>query len=105
MSELRVTDVPEDEDLLNIGIWEEGGTKQWCKLDLAGPDDFDALLGGMDGENRCIHEPCTDVVGDTRFHPLGVAKAFYTAHHAVLPDTEYGNTRDSFNLGGDRPSC
>jgi len=101
MSELRVTDVPEDEDLLNIGIWEEGGTKQWCKLDLAGPDDFDALLGGMDEEGRCIHEPCTDVISDTRFHPLGVAKAFYTAHHAVLPDTEYGTTFLFWGFWGD----
>lgn len=28
-----MTDIPEDEDLLNVGIWEEGGTKLWCKLD------------------------------------------------------------------------
>jgi hypothetical protein len=28
MTALRVTDVPEDEDVLNIGVWEEGGTKQ-----------------------------------------------------------------------------
>ena len=31
MSALRIVIVPEDEDLLNIGLWEEGGTKQ-CVL-------------------------------------------------------------------------
>jgi len=43
MRALRVVNVPEDEDLLNVGTWEEGGTKQWCKLDLPGPGDFEAL--------------------------------------------------------------
>ena len=47
------------------------------------------------------HEPCTDVISDTRFHPLGVAKAFYTAHHAVLPDTEYGTTFLFWGFWGD----
>lgn len=53
MTALRITDVPEDEDLLNIGIWEEGGEKQWCKIDQVGVDEFDALLGGMDSTGAC----------------------------------------------------
>lgn len=81
--------VPEDEDLLNIGIWEEGGTKQWCKIDQVGVDEFDALLGGMDENNKCkAGHKCGDIVADRRFHPLGVAKAFFTAHHAVDPVSE-----------------
>jgi len=84
MSALRVTDIPEDEDLLNVATWEEGGTKQWCKLDLPGPDDFAALLHAEPGAKRCTWS-CGDISPDRRFHPRGAAKAFYTAHHAVDP--------------------
>jgi len=79
MQALRVTDVPEDEDLLNIATWEEGGTKQWCKFDLPGPGDFFQLL------DACALG-CSDISGDPRWHPAGVAKVFYTAHHAVDPE-------------------
>jgi len=89
MSELRITDVPEDEDLLNIGTWEEGGTKQWCKIDQVAPGEFDALVGGADAQGNCKEGwRCHDIIADAKFHPIGVAKAFYTAHHAVLPDDE-----------------
>eukprot|EP00419_Tripos_fusus_P040274 CAMPEP_0172791856 /NCGR_PEP_ID=MMETSP1074-20121228/208679_1 /TAXON_ID=2916 /ORGANISM="Ceratium fusus, Strain PA161109" /LENGTH=583 /DNA_ID=CAMNT_0013628919 /DNA_START=62 /DNA_END=1813 /DNA_ORIENTATION=+ len=84
MSALRVTDIPEDEDLLNVGTWEEGGTKQWCKIDLPGPDDFNALLHTDPGAKRCTWS-CGNVSPDRRFHPQGAAKVFYTAHHAVDP--------------------
>lgn len=86
MTALRITDVPEDEDLLNIGIWEEGGEKQWCKIDQVGVDEFDALLGGMDSTGACRKGwKCSNIIADPRFHPAGVAKAFFTAHHAVDP--------------------
>lgn len=73
---LRVMDVPEDEDLLNLGLWEEGGTKQWCKFDTPGVDDFAGLL----------HSNANDIAPDPRFYPDGAAIVFYTAHHAVDPD-------------------
>jgi len=88
MSALRIVDVPEDEDLLNIGTWEDGGTKQWCKLDLPGPGDFSALLrstGAVADGSRCNGGACGDITSDGRWHPQGVAKVFYTAHHAVDP--------------------
>jgi len=83
MQALRVVNVPEDEDLLNIGTWEDGGTKQWCKLDLPGPGDFEALLRSKAGGG--CRAGCGDITSDRRWHPNAVAKAFYTAHHAVEP--------------------
>lgn len=85
MSPLRVVNIPEDEDLLNVGTWEEGGTKQWCKLDLPGPGDFEALLNGRADSRNCKHWSCGNIPGDPRWHPKGAAKVFYTAHHAVDP--------------------
>merc|ERR1712151_169930 len=76
-------DVPEDEDLLNVATWEEGGRKQWCKLDLPGPEDFEPFLRTPPGEENC--KGCGDIMSDSRFHPSGVAKVYYTAHHAVDP--------------------
>jgi len=88
MEALKIMDVAEDEDLLNIATWEEKGTKQWCKLDLPGPGDFSALLKsttGNDNGARCNGGACGDITSDRRWHPAGVAKVFYTAHHAVDP--------------------
>mmetsp|Transcript_107544 Transcript_107544/g.343037 ORF Transcript_107544/g.343037 Transcript_107544/m.343037 type:complete len:760 (+) Transcript_107544:87-2366(+) len=87
---LRVIDVKEDEDLLNVGTWEEGGTKQWCKFDMTDPTEFDTLFKKQSSDNagnkKCIAGMCGDVTGDKRYHKQGVAKVFYTAHHAVDPD-------------------
>eukprot|EP00913_Durusdinium_trenchii_P027728 g26001.t1 len=30
---LRIADIPEDEDMLNVAAWEDKVTKQWCKFD------------------------------------------------------------------------
>lgn len=84
MSALRVIEIPEDEDLLNVGTWEERGTKQWCKYDLPGPSDFEAVLHADSSSRKCI-STCGDISPDPRFHPRAAAKAFYTAHHAVDP--------------------
>lgn len=76
-SALRVLDVPEDEDLLNAGLWEDGATKQWCKFETPDPSDFETLLEGrLDG----------GVVADKRFYPDGAPLVFYTAHHTVDPE-------------------
>jgi len=85
MPALRVTDVSEDEDLLNVGTWEEGGRKQWCKFDMPDPTEFDTLLAAGPQQATCFAGMCGDIQGDPRFNPHGVAKVFYTAHHAVDP--------------------
>lgn len=82
--DLRITDVPTDEDLINLAIWEEHGTKQWCKFDLPDPAEFETLLGGKHDGNRCVDQ-CNDMPGDSRFHKSGVPKVFYTACSAVNP--------------------
>jgi len=84
MVELRITDIPEDEDLMNVGIWEEGGTKQWCKIDQVDPSDFASRLGSFEN-NMCSSYHCGDVSSDRKWHPNGVPKVFYEAHHAVNP--------------------
>jgi len=84
MPALRVLDVIEDEDLLNIATWEEGGTKQWCKYDLPDPSEFQALLSAT-GAQACYAPFCGDIPGDPRSHPHDIAKLFLTAHHAVTP--------------------
>lgn len=85
---LRVIDVTEDEDLLNVGTWEEGGIKQWCKFDIPDPTEFEVIMGkrGHDAQGEtCLTGHCGDITRDDRYHKKGIAKAFYTAHHAVEP--------------------
>jgi len=86
MPPLRVTSVTEDEDLLNAGTWEEEGFKQWCKFDLPDPSEFRTLLDSPAAALKCQGHGCGDIQGDPRFNAGGVAKVFYTAHHAVDPD-------------------
>jgi len=98
LNPLRVTDIGEDEDLLNVATWEEGGTKTWCKFDLPDPTEADTWLFNQSREFNlppsstekrrqvCTKGLCGNIEGDPRFHPKGVAKAFYTVHHAVNPD-------------------
>lgn len=87
MPALRVLDVKEDEDMLNVGTWEEGGTKQWCKFDLADPVEFETILRAGANQSSCPKgATCNNVVSDTSFNPIGIAKVFYTAHHAVQPN-------------------
>jgi len=86
---LRVIDVKEDEDLLNVGTWEDGGTKQWCKFDLPDPTEFQTVIKEQPlqrgGQRTCKQGMCGDIGGDPKWHKEGVAKVFYTAHHAVDP--------------------
>lgn len=87
---LQVREVLEDEDLLNVATWEEQGTKQWCKFDLPDPSEFETVfLHVKKGSSRrtCTKgDMCDDIGADGRWHPNGVAKMFFTAHHAVNPN-------------------
>jgi len=85
MPALRVLDVKEDEDLLNVATWEEGGTKQWCKYDLPDPVEFQVLLATKGDFKSCNVPFCGDIPGDPLSHPHDIAKLFLTAHHAVVP--------------------
>eukprot|EP00933_Yihiella_yeosuensis_P077086 TRINITY_DN87207_c0_g1_i1.p1 TRINITY_DN87207_c0_g1~~TRINITY_DN87207_c0_g1_i1.p1 ORF type:complete len:157 (-),score=22.16 TRINITY_DN87207_c0_g1_i1:67-537(-) len=85
---LRVLDIPEDEDLLNVGLWEEKATKQWCKFDIVAPDEFNSLLQWKPEQAKnCLYGTgCFNIMGEHRFYTHGgAAKLFYTAHHAVDP--------------------
>lgn len=93
MVALRIVNIPEDEDMFNVATWEEGGTKQWCKFDLPGPEDFWAFISAKastapDGTQQFhCQRDCGDITHDPRYHKIGVPKVFYTAHHAVDPPT------------------
>lgn len=82
---LRVLDIPEDEDLLNVALWEEKATKQWCKFDITDPTEFTSLFDWKPKNgNKCFG--CANIMSDKRFYKHGgAAKLFYTAHHAVVP--------------------
>lgn len=85
---LRVVEIPEDEDLLNVGLWEEKATKQWCKFDITDPLEFHFLFEWKTKYgNRCSMggHGCANISPDRRFYKHGAAKLFYTAHHAVEP--------------------
>jgi len=94
---LRVTDVPEDEDLLNVALWEEKASKQWCKYDIADPKEFQAMFDWKPehGNNCTSNLDCDNIFGDARFYRHGgAAKLFYSAHHAVLPDQTKNAVRE-----------
>ncbi|CAJ1399474.1 unnamed protein product [Effrenium voratum] len=85
---LRVGDVMEDEDLLNVALWEERANKQWCKFDVPATVEFESLLSWKSSDgHRCIHGiGCENIGGDKRWYLNGVPKVYWTAHHAVEPD-------------------
>jgi len=84
---LRVGEINEDEDLLNVGLWEERATKQWCKIDVPATVEFESLLSWKASHgNRCLDGiGCTNIGGDLRWFKKGVPKVYWTAHHAVDP--------------------
>lgn len=83
---LRVADIPEDEDLLNVGAWEEKLTKQWCKYDNDYAEFTDMLSYTPSSGSTCFGSMgCTNIAPDPKFYPVGAAKAFYTAHNCKNP--------------------
>jgi len=80
---LRLGDVSGDEDLLNVAIWEEGGTKQWCKFDIPDPGEYESMLTAI---GKKCKQKCEDIDADPRFQPEAIPKVYYTASHAVDPE-------------------
>jgi len=72
----------EDEDILNVALWAENVTKQWCKFDIPTPDDFEMFLrqpavpGSLEGT-------------DSKWYPQGIPYVFFTAHAAKDPEYSY----------------
>lgn len=64
----------EDEDVLNVALWAENATKQWCKYDIPTVEMFDMFLDhGKEHGN---------MLADSKFYPKGVPLVFFTAHGA-----------------------
>mmetsp|Transcript_71220 Transcript_71220/g.180303 ORF Transcript_71220/g.180303 Transcript_71220/m.180303 type:complete len:468 (-) Transcript_71220:26-1429(-) len=73
--------VPEDEDALNVGLWDVGATKQWCKFDVPWPSLFETYAR-LDADNL---EGCCNYKDD-KWYPEGVPLMFFTAHAAKDTD-------------------
>ncbi|CAJ1361150.1 unnamed protein product [Effrenium voratum] len=82
LADLAVAEIPEDEDLLNVGTWEEKGTKQWCKFDNDYHEFADMLSWQPENGD---HTTTGDIASDPKFYPQGAAKAFFTAHNCKDP--------------------
>merc|ERR1719394_862402 len=70
----------EDEDLLNIALWAENVTKQWCKFDIPGNGNFKMLL----------QHSKTPVFEDSKWFPRGIPLVFLTSHDAKDPGDSVG---------------
>lgn len=82
---IAVAEIPEDEDMLNVGAWEDKATKQWCKYDND-RTEFQEMLRWEPGGDACSEGTgCSNIMADNRFYPKGAAKAFFTAHNAKDP--------------------
>merc|ERR1719399_1385831 len=71
----------EDEDVLNVGLWAEGVSKQWCKFDITSPSDFEGMYMVQKMERPLFQ--------DSKYYPKGIAYIFYTAHDAKDPKVSY----------------
>merc|ERR1711924_367013 len=84
-SGIAVSEIPEDEDMLNVGAGEDKATKQWCKYDND-RTEFQEMLRWEPGGTACPEGTgCSNIMADNRFYPKGAAKAFFTAHNAKDP--------------------
>lgn len=86
MGALRVADIPEDEDMLNVAAWEDKVTKQWCKFDNDRTEFEEMIRWNPGNANKCPSGTgCSNIMADMRFYPKGAAKAHFTAHNAKDP--------------------
>mmetsp|Transcript_109861 Transcript_109861/g.342428 ORF Transcript_109861/g.342428 Transcript_109861/m.342428 type:complete len:488 (+) Transcript_109861:81-1544(+) len=84
----------EDEDLLNMALWDANATKQWCKYDTPSPGDFRLYLSQQVQER-------TKVMPDSKWFPNGIAYIFFTAHDAKKPRESYQLLRQLWSLDDD----
>mmetsp|Transcript_86156 Transcript_86156/g.216825 ORF Transcript_86156/g.216825 Transcript_86156/m.216825 type:complete len:303 (+) Transcript_86156:153-1061(+) len=70
----------EDEDLMNLALWADGATKQWCKYDLTSPNMFGSYLS---------HRSNVNMMSDKKYYPKGIAYIYFTAHDAKKPEESY----------------
>eukprot|EP00931_Biecheleriopsis_adriatica_P054483 TRINITY_DN32070_c0_g1_i1.p1 TRINITY_DN32070_c0_g1~~TRINITY_DN32070_c0_g1_i1.p1 ORF type:complete len:745 (-),score=145.21 TRINITY_DN32070_c0_g1_i1:13-2247(-) len=83
---IEVASIPEDEDMLNVAMWEDVATKQWCKYDNDLHEFADMLNWDPSMKNSCSRGTgCSNIVADPRFYPRGAAKSFFTAHNCKDP--------------------
>lgn len=67
----------EDEDVLNMALWDTGASKQWCKFDIPFQSDYLQYLKGSNSFAK---------FQDAKWYPDGIPFVFYTVHHAVNAD-------------------
>ncbi|CAK9015009.1 unnamed protein product [Durusdinium trenchii] len=83
---LRIADIPEDEDMLNVAAWEDKVTKQWCKFDNDRTEFEELIKWDPSMGTKCPPGTgCSNIMADSRFYPKGAAKAHFTAHNAKDP--------------------
>lgn len=70
----------EDEELLNVALWAEAGTKQWCRYDLTSPNMFDKYLK---------QDSRVNMMQDEKYYPKGIAYVYITAHDAKKPEESH----------------
>ncbi|CAE7427317.1 unnamed protein product [Symbiodinium sp. CCMP2456] len=66
--------IKEDEDLLNVALWQEGATKAWCAFQTGG---INFLWENLDAQHPPGPYPYYD---DSRYFPKGVPVAFFFGH-------------------------
>jgi len=71
---VKTQHISEDEDLLNVALWKEGATKEWCAFQTGGVQ--------FPWENLYAQHPPgpTPWYEDTRYYPAGVPVAFFFGH-------------------------
>lgn len=72
----------EDEDVLNMALWDAKVTKQWCKFDIPFEGEFFKYIRGEGYENGKGGNGLIKYE-DPKWYPEGIPLVFYTAHHAV----------------------
>lgn len=87
-SEVRISDIGNDEDLLNVALWEEGATKNWCKFDIPDAGEYQAILRSGKKATACKTH-CDNLFSDTRWFPKGIPKVYYADFHAVQTSESY----------------
>jgi len=82
----------EDEDLLNVALWAENQTKQWCKFDIPGMSDF---------QRYTSHSSEKTLFPDSKWYPRGIPLVFFTAHDAKNSTVSFAWLSKLWSLSGE----